>query len=193
MKHAEEYDVIKVCGWFFLCFTLLTLSGLSSAHAVECKNISPYQAYQKADLQGFLFKCKGAFQAHVEGGIGCFFTPEKKGAHSAEFFIDETDHNNAKNGQLRNGWRIKAFDLDCRLVFKNGQWIKPKGFANCRKDSQRVHSSIGKTKGPRLVFKTKVLRLEDKKAKHWDYRVTSLTFEKKGGQCHQVLKEAFGD
>ncbi len=185
--------MVKQSGWMSFCFTLLSLGFVSSAYAVECKNISPYQAYQKADLQGFLFKCNGEFQAHVDGGIGCFFTPEKKGTHSGAFFIDEAHHENAKNGQLRNGWRIKAFELDCRLVFKNGQWIKPKGFANCRKDSKRAHSSIGKKKGPRLFFKTKALRLKDKKAKHWDYRVTALTFEKKDGECHKVLKEAFGD
>ncbi len=165
---------------------------LAAANATECKNISPYQAFQKADLQGFTFKCKGEFKAHTDGGIGCFFTPDKKGTHFGEFFIDERDDPNAKNGQLRNGWRIKDFEMDCRLVFKNGKWVKPKGATNCRKDARRANASIGKKKGPRLYFKSKPLRLS-KLHKHWDYRITSITFEKKGGQCHEVLRDAFGD
>ena len=176
----------------FSFFVLANIALLGSAHGVECSNISPYQAYQKADIQGFSFKCKGQFNADPRGGIGCFFAPEKKGAHFGEFFIDSREDQNAKNGQLRNGWRIKDFALDCRLVFKNGQWIKPKGFEDCRKHAQRAHKTVGLKTGPRLYFKTKPLRL-DKKDKHWDYRITSITFEKKGGQCYDLLKEAFGE
>ncbi len=171
---------------FGFAFTML----LGQAHGTECKNISPFQAYQKASFLGFGFQCKGAFNADPQGGIGCFFAPEKKQRHFGEFFIDQRDDPNARNGQLRNGWRIKDYTLDCRLVFKNGQWVQPKGFKNCRKDARRAHRTVGKKTGPRLFFKTKPLRM-DKKAKHWAYHITSLTFEKEGGTCSNVLKEAF--
>ena len=138
--------------------------GGTAALAATC-DVNIENAYTKAVQNGWSFKClKGVLHFDKSKRPGCVSKPVLPLAwEEARFFNAQSPRDEGKNGSLKNGWRVKSYQIT------GGQYEKKplKGYS-------RVN----------FTFSTKA------GSYHRRY-LSKLVLEKSGGSCSNVLNEAF--
>lgn len=155
----------------FRSFAWLAVAGAlffgTTAYAATC-SLNIAQMYNAAVAKGWKFKCmKGVLHFDNQKRPGCTAKPIIPQAwEEARFLSDTGNLDHALNGKLRNGWRVKDYEVS------GGQWNRKSSGKGAK--SSRIH----------FTFTTKA-------GQHTRRYLSRVRIEKSGGSCANVYQEAF--